>query len=118
MTGLADSLIERIRKQHDLLQAMNDDHKSISVEVVSQNEVVRVTVDASGALTGLWLSGEAQRMQSSELAQLIVETAQDATRQSLERCRLLGEQFNQKFQELQQEPLTKWDGTTFTPDQS
>ncbi|WP_219603224.1 YbaB/EbfC family nucleoid-associated protein [Mycobacteroides sp. LB1] len=118
MSGLADSVIARILKQRDLLQAMNDECKSISVEMVSQNQAVKVKVNASGAMLGLWLSSQAQRMPADELAKLIVETAQAALRVSLERQQFLSAEFNKRFQELRHQPLTKWDGSTFTPDPS
>lgn len=117
MSGLADSLIARIIKQRDLLQSMNEECKSISVEVVSPNEAVKVRVNGSCEMTGLWLTSTAQRMPADALAKLIVETAQVAAQHAMERQQFLSGEFHKRFQQLRQEPLTKWDGTTFTPGQ-
>ena len=59
--GLADSLIARVVKQRDLLQAMDEHCKSISARVTSRDHSVSVEVDGFGTMTGLWLGDNAYR---------------------------------------------------------
>lgn len=113
--GLAVELIERIKLQRDLLEAMNEHCKTISARVTSRDQSVSAEVDGVGTLTGLWLNDNAYRNGSDELATLIVETAQAAAAVALERQKFLVKEFNERMAALQQTPLTKWDGTTFTP---
>lgn len=115
MTGLADSLIDRIVKQRDLVAAMNDHCKSISARVTSRDQNVSVEVDGNGAMTGLWLGPGAHRLGADALAKLIVETAQAAAGVAAERHRFLSEEFSNRMSELRLAPLTRWDGTTFEP---
>jgi DNA-binding protein YbaB len=115
MTGLADSLVARIVKQRDLVAAMNDHCNSISARVTSRDRNVSVEVDGYGAMTGLWLGPAAHKLGADALAKLIVETAQAAAGVATERHRFLSEEFTSRLNELRQEPLTRWDGTTFEP---
>lgn len=115
MSGLADSLVARLLKQRDLLQAMNEECRSISVTVASADQAVKVQVNGVGAMTGLWLSRRATQIPATELAKLIVNTAKAAAQHALERQRYLGERFDERFGDLTREPLTRWDGTTFVP---
>ncbi len=75
MSGLADSLIGRIRKQRDLVQAMDEHCQSISARVTSRDGNVSAEVDGMGAMTGLWLGPAAHKLGADALAKLIVETA-------------------------------------------
>ncbi|OBI99733.1 hypothetical protein A5625_03440 [Mycobacterium sp. 1465703.0] len=56
--GLAHSVIARVVKQRDLMQAMHQHYVSTSVRVASRCKSVSVEVDGLGAMTGLSL-GEA-----------------------------------------------------------
>jgi DNA-binding protein YbaB len=113
--GLADSLIARIAKQRDLLQAMDDHCKSISARVTSRDQSVSVEVDGFGTLTGLWLGDNAYRHGVEGLADLIVDTAQAAAKVALERQAYLVNEFSERMTALQKAPLTKWDGSQITP---
>ncbi|MCV7283239.1 YbaB/EbfC family nucleoid-associated protein [Mycolicibacterium flavescens] len=115
MTGLADSLIARIIKQRDLVQAMDEHCQSISARVSSRDQNVAVEVDGYGAMTGLWLSPDAHRLGADALARLIVHTAHAAAAVAAERQTFLTEQFSTRMRELDQAPLTRWDQTAFTP---
>jgi DNA-binding protein YbaB len=117
MTGLADSLIARIVKQRDLTAAMDDHCKTISARVTSRDQNVSVEVDGYGAMTGLRIGPNAHKLGADALAKLIVETAQAAAGVAAERQAFLSEEFNRRMSELRQAPLTRWDGTTFEPNQ-
>ncbi|MDV3124029.1 YbaB/EbfC family nucleoid-associated protein [Mycobacterium sp. 21AC1] len=116
MTGLADSLVARIRKQRDLVQAMDEHCQSISARVTSRDENVSVEVDGLGEMTGLWMGPAAHKLGAEALAKLIVETAQAAAQVAAARQQYLTEEFACRLEELKQAPLTRWDGTTFEPD--
>lgn len=116
MTGLADSLIARIVKQRDLVQAMDEHYKSISARVTSRDQNVSVEVDALGSMTGLWLGPNSHKLGPDALARLIVDTAQAAARVAVARQKYLTEEFSNRMRELRQTPLTRWNGTTFEPD--
>ncbi len=113
--GLAVSLIARIEKQRDLIQAMNEHCKSITVRVTSRCKSVCVQVDGLGAITGLWLGESAYHIGADALAQLIVDTAQAAAQAVVDRQRHLTEEFTERLTALQQTPLVRRDGTTFHP---
>jgi hypothetical protein len=115
MTGLADSLIARIIKQRDLVQAMDEHCHSISARVTSRDKNVSVEVDGLRAMTGLWLGPEARKLGPDALAKLIVDTAQAADRVAGDRLNYLTEEFRRRMRELQQAPLTRWDGGVFEP---
>jgi DNA-binding protein YbaB len=116
MTGLADSLIARIVKQRDLVQAMDEHCQSISARVTSRDQNVIVEVDGLGAMTGLWLGPNADKLGPDALSKLIVETAQAAARVAADRQKYLTEEFRTRMHELHRAPLTRWDGTTFERD--
>lgn len=118
MTSLAESLLEVAKRQRDLMQALGEHCNAISVRVASRDQSVSAEVDATGAMTGLWLNPQAARLGADALAKLIVETAQAAARLALERQNYLFNEFNTRMQELQKTPLTCWDGTTFVPGQA
>jgi DNA-binding protein YbaB len=113
--GLADSLIARIIKQRDLMQAMNEHCKSISVRVTSRDQSVSVEVDGVGTLTGLWLGENAYRHGPDGLSALIIETSQAAAKTALDRQNYLMKEFNERMVALQEAPLTRWDGSSVTP---
>jgi DNA-binding protein YbaB len=115
MTGLADSLISRIRKQRDLMTAMDEHCKSISARVTSRDQAVSVEVDGLGAMTGLWFGPGMSKLGADALATAIVETAQAAAKVAADRQAYLIGQFNERMQELQTSTLTRWDGTTVDP---
>jgi DNA-binding protein YbaB len=116
VTGLADSLIARIIKQRDLVAAMDDHCKSIAARVTSRDHNVSVEVDGLGSMTGLWLGPNAHKLGADALGKLIVETAHAAARVAADRQRYLSEEFSSRMNELRQAPLTRWDGSTFEPD--
>jgi DNA-binding protein YbaB len=116
MTSLASSLIERVKKQRDLMQSMTEETNSISARVTSKDRAVSAAVDGRGSLTGLWLGPPATRMEADALAKLIVETAQEAARVAAERYAFLVKEFTTRMEELQQTPLTRWDGSVIQPE--
>ncbi|BBX65645.1 hypothetical protein MSAS_48190 [Mycobacterium saskatchewanense] len=113
--GLADSLLARIKKQRDLLNAMDELCRSISVRVTSGDRSVSVEVDGSGEMTGLWLADFAYRRGADALANLITATAQVAATQAAERQSYLVKEFTEQMSALQRAPLTGRDGTSFEP---
>jgi DNA-binding protein YbaB len=113
--GLADSLLARIGLQRDLIQAMDQHCKSISVRVTSRCKSVSVEVDGLGAMTGLWLGDSAYHKGSEALAKLIVDTAQAAAKTAAGRQAYLVKEFTERLTALQQAPLTLSDGSTFQP---
>ena len=113
--GLTDSLIARIVKQRDLIQAMDEQCRSISVRVTSRCKSVSVQVDGLGAMTGLWLGDSVYRLGADGLAKLIVDTAQAAAWAAMDRQRYLIREFTDRLTALQQTPLVRRDGTTFKP---
>lgn len=113
MTGLADSLIARLRRQRDLVQAMDEHCQSISARVTSRDESVSVEVDGMGEMTGLWLGPGAHKLGAEALAKLIVETARAAAQVAAARQQYLSAEFAHRLEELKLAPLTRWDGTTF-----
>ncbi len=116
MTSLAHSLIERVIKQRDLLQAMTEETNSISVRVTSKDKAVSAEVDGRGSLTGLWLGPPATRLDAEALAKLIIDTSHEAARLAMERYAFLLKEFTSRMEEFQQAPLTRWDGATFHPE--
>lgn len=114
-TSLARSLIERVKKQRDLLQSLAEHTAAVSVRVTSRDQSVSAEVDAHGALAGLWLGPSASRLGADVLAKLIVETAQEAARHAAERHAFLYHEFNMRMSALNETPLTCWDGTSFVP---
>jgi DNA-binding protein YbaB len=115
VNGLADSVIARMVMQRDLLQAMEEQCKSISARVASADNSVSVEVDGLGAMTGLWLRPQALKLGPDLLAKLIVDTAQAAARVSLDRHNFLITEFDRRMRALADTPLTRWDGTTIGP---
>jgi DNA-binding protein YbaB len=115
LSGLADSLLARIVKQRNLLQAMDEHCKSISTRVTSRDRSVTVEVDGIGAMTGLWLGPRATKLGADALAKLIVDTAAAAAQLAQQRHASLLAEFTARMRAVQKEPLTRWDGTTFTP---
>jgi DNA-binding protein YbaB len=113
--GLADSLLARIGLQRDLIQAMDQHCKSISVRVTSRCRSVSVEVDGVGAMTGLWLGDSAYHKGSEALAKLIVDTARAAAKAAADRQAYLIKEFMERMGRLQQMPLTRSDGGTFQP---
>lgn len=113
--GLADSLLARIAKQRDLIQAMDEHCKSMSVRVTSRCKSVTVQVDGLGAMTELWLGDSAYHNGSEALARMIVDTARVAAQTVADRQRYLIREFTERMSVLQQAPLVRRDGTTFQP---
>ena len=113
--GLTDSLIARIEKQRDLIQAMDEQCRSMSVRVTSRCKSVSVQVDGLGAMTGLWLGDSAYHQGADALAKLIVDTAAAAAQAAMDRQRYLIREFTERLAALQQAPLVRRDGTTFQP---
>jgi DNA-binding protein YbaB len=116
MTGLADSLISRLLKQRDLVQAMDEHCRSISARVTSRDDNVSVEVDGLGAMTDLRIGPNAHSLGADGLAKLIVETAHAAAQVAADRQKYLTDEFGVRMRELKQAPLTRWDGSTFERD--
>src|SRR5687767_1961137 len=96
-----------------------DDHcQTISARVTSRDQNVSVEVDGLGAMTGLRLGPNAHKLGPDALAKLIVETAHAAARVAADRQKYLTEEFSKRMRKLRQEPLTRWDGTTFERDEA
>jgi DNA-binding protein YbaB len=108
----------RIAEQRDLIQAMDEHCKSVTVRVTSRCKSVSVQVDGLGAMTGLWLGDSAYHNGSEALAALIVETARAAAQAAMDRQRYLIREFTARMAALQQAPLIRRDGTTFQPSPS
>jgi YbaB/EbfC DNA-binding family len=115
MSGLADSVIARLIKQRDLVHSMDEHCQSISARVTSRDENVSAEVDGLGAMTGLWLGPNAHKLGPDALAKLVVETARAAAEVAADRQKHLSDQFSSRMSEIEREPLTRWDGTTFEP---
>lgn len=115
MTSLAQSVIARAIKQRDLMQAMNEQSKTITARVTSRDRAVSAEVDGLGSLTGLWLGPPASRLHPDALAALIVKTAHAAARVAAERYNFLLKEFMARMEELQGAPLTRSDGTVIGP---
>ena len=98
MSSLADSILARVAKQRDLMLAATDECRSTKVRVTSKDKAVSVEVDASGAMTGLWLTSQAQKLGADALAALIVQTAAAAAQAVLERQGSLPESSASAFQ--------------------
>lgn len=113
--GLADSVIARIAKQRDLIRAMDEHCRSLSVRVTSRCGSVSVQVDGLGAMTGLWLGDCAYHQGADALSQLIVDTARAAAAEIAARHDYLIKEFTDRMTALRQEPLTRSDGTIFYP---
>jgi DNA-binding protein YbaB len=111
-SGLADSLIDRMVAQRDLLQEMDDRCSSIFGHATSPDESVRVEVDGLGAMTGLWLQPHALELEPDVLAKLIVDTAAGAAQVAMDEQDAVVEELNERMQDLREMPLTLWDGTT------
>jgi DNA-binding protein YbaB len=111
VSGLADALIARIVEQSDLLAAMNEHCQGLHA---SREELVSVEVDGLGAMTGLWLSPRALKLESDALARLIVDTARAAAEVCVERQNRLFAEFTRRMRTLEQKQLTGRDGTTMT----
>ena len=114
MSGLADSVVARVVKERDLLQAFDEHCRSISARVTSRDKSVSVEVDGLGAMTGLWLGPQARRLGPKALAKLIIDTAQAAASVCVARQNFLIREFSRRMGELDETPLTCWDGTTIT----
>lgn len=113
MTSLAQSLIARTIKESNLMQALSEHCNSVSARVTSRDQAVSAEVDATGAMTGLWLSPAASKLDPGALAKLIVDTAGAAAQVVLERQAYLYQEFNNRMEDVRSAPLTCWDGTTF-----
>jgi DNA-binding protein YbaB len=118
VTGLADAVIARILKQRDLVAAMDDHCRSISARVTSRDQNVSVEVDGFGAMTELRLGPNAHKLGPDALAKLIIDTGHAAAQVATDRQKYLTEEFSRRMRELRQAPLTRWDGSTFEPDQT
>ena len=110
-TGLADSLIERMVAQRDLLQEMDERCSSISGQATSPDDLVSVEVDGLGAMTALWLDPRALAQDPEILAKLIVTTAAAAAQVAVDRQNSVVDELNDRMRALQEMPLTLWDGT-------
>ncbi|WP_205873978.1 YbaB/EbfC family nucleoid-associated protein [Mycobacterium camsae] len=115
MTSLAQSVIARAIKQRDLMQAMNEQSRTITARVTSRDRAVSAEVDGLGSLTGLWLGPPASRLDPDTLATLIVDTAHAAARVAAERYNFLLREFMARMEELQRAPLARSDGTVIEP---
>jgi hypothetical protein len=111
VSGLADSLVARMVAQRDLLREMDVRFSSISAQIASPDESIRVEVDGLGAMTGLWLKPQALELESDDLAKLIVDTATSAAQEALDRQDLLINELNDRMRTVREAPLTLWDGT-------
>src|SRR5262245_66460517 len=96
--GLAESLLARIGKQRDLIQAMDEHCKSVSARVATRDGAVSVEVDGLGAMTGLWLEDSAYRNGPDALAKLIVDCARAASEQAVNRQQYLLKEFVQRME--------------------
>ncbi len=106
MSGLAEAVMARLTEQRDLVAAVDEQIKSMSVRVTSRDHNVRVRVDGYGAMTDLWLGPSAHRLGPSVLAALIVETARVAEALVTERCNYLASELGARLAQLQQQKVS------------
>lgn len=104
--SLADSVVARLIKQRDLVAAVHEHCRSLSVRVGSRDGHVSVTVDAFGAMTGLSLGPSAYTLGADTLAELIVDTARVGAALMVERQNFLAKELATRLEELRHTPLT------------
>lgn len=105
MSSLADSVIARVLKQRDLMQALDEHCRSVSARVTSRDKSVSVEVDGLGAMTGLWLRPSALKLGPKALAKKIVDTAAAAATVCVDRQNFLITEFNRRMHALNETPI-------------
>jgi DNA-binding protein YbaB len=103
---LADIVLNRLHDQRELVAAVDDHCRAISVTVASRDGTVSVDVDGLGSVTGLRLSASAYRHGGDALGSLIVDTAHAAAKVSLDLQQELLAELNVRLAELRRTPTT------------
>ena len=111
--GLANSQIGRILRQCDLIQAMDQHFKTISVRVTSRHETVGLQVEELGSVTGLWRGSRDIAMALSY--SLIIDAAPAAANVAMDQEQHLLKEFRDRLIELHWQLLTRTDGSTYHP---
>jgi hypothetical protein len=106
VTGLADSVVARLVKQRDVVAAVHEHSRSLSVRVTSRDGHVSLTVDAFGAMTGLSLGPSAYTLGPNALSELIVSTARVGAALIVERQNFLAKQLATRLEEIRHTSLT------------
>lgn len=83
MTWAMDDLMARANGQLEALYGVQESIGTLRIAEESDDGHVRVEVDGSGGLVGLWLSPTAARLGAAGLAQVIVATATTAAHRAL-----------------------------------
>lgn len=92
-----DDLEARANTQLDRLHELHESLSAISVRETSDDKLVTVEVDGSGALTGLWLASGANDLGGARLGELIVATAAHAAALAFARHVAITEEFGDSF---------------------
>jgi len=93
----------RLEAQRDLTVALNEQIASLSVTVSAPDGSVRVQVNGSGVVTGLWLRERAHRHGADALAARIAEVAQAASKVVADRQAFLLNEFGERVRRLRDE---------------
>ncbi|MGV9857449.1 YbaB/EbfC family DNA-binding protein [Gordonia sp. NPDC003425] len=99
MTWAMDELEARARAQLGTLADFGDRLGSLSVRQTSDDDLITVEVDGTGALTGLWFADGANELGASRLGDQIVATAALAAQRVFARRAALTEEFTTAFGE-------------------
>ncbi|MFW0792222.1 YbaB/EbfC family nucleoid-associated protein [Gordonia sp. CPCC 205515] len=95
-----DEIEARASAQLDRMHELNDALSSIRVRETSDDGLVTVQVDGTGALTGLWLADAATALGGQRLGDLIVATAGHAAAQAFARHVAITDEFRVSFGDL------------------
>jgi DNA-binding protein YbaB len=111
MSGLADAVVAGLMAQRDLMHALDERLRAISVRVASADDAVCVEVDGLGAMTGLWLAPNAYRHGAEALGQLVVDTARAAADEVQARQQGFLDEYDARAREVRSQTLSDWGGT-------
>ncbi|MFF0532801.1 YbaB/EbfC family nucleoid-associated protein [Nocardia amikacinitolerans] len=79
-----DALTELLTRQTQLMQTAKTRIQVVEGEAETADRLVRVRVNASGALLGVTLGPGTERLSRNQLGEMITRTAQQATRHAAE----------------------------------
>lgn len=94
-----DNLVKEADRALDTLHSASEALLAIRVTRRSDAAPVTVTVDGSGAVTGLELAPDLSRVSATRLAAAIVATASEAAREALEQRASIVEQMQSSLSE-------------------
>ena len=93
-------MTSHLEAQRDLTVALNEQIGSLSVTVSAPDGSVRVQVNGSGTITGLWLRERAHRHGADALAARISQAAQAAGKVVADRQAFLLDEFSERARRL------------------